>query len=59
MCASSHLFVLFSSPLTNLNALLLRAKIINRQDIKVFPRVEEQAVLGHGEQFGMYWTRSS
>jgi hypothetical protein len=50
MCASSHLCVLhvslFSSALINLNVL---AKIINRQDIKTCPRIEEETVLWHGE----------
>jgi hypothetical protein len=53
MCASSHLCVLhvslFSSPVIKLIVLLLRAKIIHRQDIKTRPRLEDETVLGHVE----------
>jgi len=53
MCASSQLRVLhvsaFSSPLISLNVLLLKGKIIIRQDMKACPRIEDEVVLGHGE----------
>jgi hypothetical protein len=53
MRASSHLCVLhvslFPSPLISLNILLLRVKIINRQDMKARPVIEDETVLGHGE----------